>query len=220
MPIHGARAYRHFARALHGRRGAGAGDGRRQSRRAFGAMAVSRQPTRMLELSAFSHSRRSAEGRRQSDGLGTVAAGSPRRCGARRAAPVRRHAEGGLCGGPHRRVGRNRQPAAVCRRHRRRHERPAGALCIHRAGRRSDHRRHLQLPRGQPAGMAERAVSYLDDGVLEAIAREHDAGRRLLVALTGSPARAEAVWDIGRVAASRHPKSGALDKAGSPCGRR
>jgi hypothetical protein len=59
-------------------------------------------------------------------------------------------------------------------------------------------------------GMAERAVSYLDAGVLEAIARAHDAGRRLLVALTGSPARAEAVWDIGRVAASRHPQAGAL----------
>jgi hypothetical protein len=58
--------------------------------------------------------------------------------------------------------------------------------------------------------MAARAVSYLDDQVLEAIAREHDAGRRLLVALTGSPARAEAVWDIGRVAASRHPQAGAL----------
>lgn len=59
-------------------------------------------------------------------------------------------------------------------------------------------------------GVAERAVSYLDAGVLEAIAREHDAGRRLLVALTGSPARAEAVWDIGRLAASRHPNAAAL----------
>jgi hypothetical protein len=60
------------------------------------------------------------------------------------------------------------------------------------------------------SGMAERAVSYLDDGVLDAIAREHNAGRRLLVALTGSPARAEAVWDIGRVAASRHPQAADL----------
>jgi hypothetical protein len=60
------------------------------------------------------------------------------------------------------------------------------------------------------AGMAERAVSHVDDGVLEAIAREHNAGRRLFAALTGSPARAEAVWDIGRVAASRHPKAAAL----------
>ena len=68
----------------------------------------------------------------------------------------------------------------------------------------------FNCPADNLRGMAERAVSYLDDGVLEAIAREHAAGRQLLVALTGSPARAEAVWDIGRVAASRHPKSGAL----------
>jgi predicted RecA/RadA family phage recombinase len=68
----------------------------------------------------------------------------------------------------------------------------------------------FNCPLDNLTGMAERAVSYLDDGVLEAIAREHDAGRRLLVALTGSPARAEAVWDIGRLAASRHPKAAAL----------
>jgi hypothetical protein len=70
----------------------------------------------------------------------------------------------------------------------------------------------FNCPAGNLGGMAERAVAYLDDGVLEAIAREHDSGRRLLVALTGSPARAEAVWDIGRVAASRHPQAGALIK--------
>ena len=68
----------------------------------------------------------------------------------------------------------------------------------------------FNCPADNLTGMAERAVSYLDDGVLEAIAREHDSGRRLLVALTGSPARAEAVWDIGRLAASRHPKAAAL----------
>jgi hypothetical protein len=63
---------------------------------------------------------------------------------------------------------------------------------------------------GDLNGMAERAVSYIDSGVLEAIAREHDAGRRLFIALTGSPARAEAVWDIGRLAASRHPAAADL----------
>ena len=68
----------------------------------------------------------------------------------------------------------------------------------------------FNCPAGHLGGMAERAVSYLDEAVIEAIAREHDAGRRLLVALTGSPARAEAVWDIGRVAASRQPQAAAL----------
>ena len=57
------------------------------------------------------------------------------------------------------------------------------------------------------AGLAGRAASYLDDEALNAIAREHDDGRRLLVALPGSAARPEVVWDIGRLAASRHPSA-------------
>jgi hypothetical protein len=55
--------------------------------------------------------------------------------------------------------------------------------------------------------MAERAASYIDAGTLESIARRHDAGARLMVALPGSAARRETVWDIGAVAASRHPKA-------------
>ena len=58
-----------------------------------------------------------------------------------------------------------------------------------------------------PNSLAERAASYLDDKVLAAIAREHETGRRLLVALPGSAARSETVWDIGRLAASRHPNA-------------
>ena len=55
--------------------------------------------------------------------------------------------------------------------------------------------------------MAERAASYIDAGTLETIARRHDAGARLMVALPGSAARRETVWDIGALAASRHPKA-------------
>lgn len=59
-------------------------------------------------------------------------------------------------------------------------------------------------------GLAGRAASYLDDDVLNAIAREHEGGRRLLIALTGSAARAEVVWDIGRLATSRHADTAPL----------
>jgi hypothetical protein len=52
------------------------------------------------------------------------------------------------------------------------------------------------------AQMAERAASLLDESVLAAIAREHDAGRRLLVALPGSAARPETIWDLGLLAKS------------------
>lgn len=56
--------------------------------------------------------------------------------------------------------------------------------------------------------MAERAASFLNESVLAAIAREHEAGRRLFLALPGSAARAETVWDIGSIAKSGH--AGAL----------
>jgi hypothetical protein len=55
--------------------------------------------------------------------------------------------------------------------------------------------------------MAERAASYIDAGTLEIIARRHEAGARLMVALPGSAARRGTVWDIGAIAASRHPKA-------------
>jgi hypothetical protein len=59
--------------------------------------------------------------------------------------------------------------------------------------------------------IAERAASFLDESVLAAIAREHDAGRRLYIGLPGSAARPETVWDMGLLAKSRHP--GALPLA-------
>jgi hypothetical protein len=55
--------------------------------------------------------------------------------------------------------------------------------------------------------MAERAASYLDANVVEKIALRHETGARLLVALPGSAARRETVWDLGAIAASRHPEA-------------
>jgi hypothetical protein len=55
--------------------------------------------------------------------------------------------------------------------------------------------------------MAERAGAYIDAQSLEKIALRHEKGARLLVALPGSAARRETVWDIGALAASRHPKA-------------
>jgi hypothetical protein len=48
--------------------------------------------------------------------------------------------------------------------------------------------------------LAERAASLIDTTMLAAIAREHRAGRRLLIALQRSPARPAAVWDVGLLA--------------------
>ncbi len=55
--------------------------------------------------------------------------------------------------------------------------------------------------------MAEAAAAALDAPLLERIARKHAAGGRLLVALAGSAARRESVWDLGAIAASRSPKA-------------
>jgi hypothetical protein len=60
--------------------------------------------------------------------------------------------------------------------------------------------------------LAENAASFLDEGVLAAIAREHDAGRRLFVALPGSAIRPETIWDIGLISKSRDPAALALAK--------
>lgn len=49
--------------------------------------------------------------------------------------------------------------------------------------------------------MAARAIAYLDGGAIAQIARRHEAGARLLVALPGSAARRETVWDLGAIAA-------------------
>jgi hypothetical protein len=63
---------------------------------------------------------------------------------------------------------------------------------------------------GSLSDMAERAALSLNESVLAAIAREHEAGRRLYIALPGSPARPESVWDFGLLAKSRHSDSLAL----------
>jgi hypothetical protein len=55
--------------------------------------------------------------------------------------------------------------------------------------------------------VARLAASRIDKELLERIARKHEAGGRLLVALEGSAARPEVVWDIGRIAASHHPQA-------------
>ncbi|RTL64615.1 MAG: hypothetical protein EKK41_21395 [Hyphomicrobiales bacterium] len=57
---------------------------------------------------------------------------------------------------------------------------------------------------------ADEAVALLDADILGAIARRHRAGARLLVALPGSPARQETVWDIGALAAAGDNASHAL----------
>ncbi len=58
--------------------------------------------------------------------------------------------------------------------------------------------------------MAERAVSRITPTVIETIARRHEAGARLLIALPGSAARRETIWDIGAIAASRHREAKSL----------
>ncbi len=55
--------------------------------------------------------------------------------------------------------------------------------------------------------LADRATNYIDAQTLDTIARRHDAGARLQVALPGSATRRETVWDLGAIAASRHPKA-------------
>lgn len=60
---------------------------------------------------------------------------------------------------------------------------------------------------GRVEDMAERATSYIDAALLDGIARKHQSGGRLVIALPGSAARKEAIWDLGAIAASRHPNA-------------
>jgi hypothetical protein len=55
--------------------------------------------------------------------------------------------------------------------------------------------------------MARHAASYLNGALLEKIAQRHEEGARLLVALPGSAARPESAWDLGAIAATRHPNA-------------
>ncbi len=53
--------------------------------------------------------------------------------------------------------------------------------------------------------LAQRAVSFLDEALMAKIAAKHEAGGRLFIALTGSAARPDTLWDIGLIAASGRP---------------
>lgn len=55
--------------------------------------------------------------------------------------------------------------------------------------------------------LAREAAGLIDETMLNAIARRHESGARLLVALPGSAARRESVWDLGALAASKQPRA-------------
>jgi hypothetical protein len=60
---------------------------------------------------------------------------------------------------------------------------------------------------GTAKEMAHRAADRIDAAMLERIARKHENGGRLLVALPGSAARFETIWDLGAIAASRDARA-------------
>jgi hypothetical protein len=74
----------------------------------------------------------------------------------------------------------------------------------------------LRNPSLYPAGPLKRLVErYVTDDLLQAVASEHAAGRRLLVATTNLDTRAPVIWDLGAIATdavdgARHPGAGAL----------
>lgn len=49
--------------------------------------------------------------------------------------------------------------------------------------------------------------AMVDQGMLDAIAREHEKGRMLFIGTTNLDARRPVIWNIGKIAASRHPKA-------------
>ena len=59
------------------------------------------------------------------------------------------------------------------------------------------------------APLRELIARHVDEALLEAIAKEYQAGRRLYVVTTNIDAQRTAIWDMGRIAASGAP--GALD---------
>jgi predicted acylesterase/phospholipase RssA len=62
-----------------------------------------------------------------------------------------------------------------------------------------------QLSRPHPL---ERPITrYVDQALLDAVAAEHRKGRRLLVATTNLDAQRTAIWDMGAIAASNHPRA-------------
>lgn len=55
--------------------------------------------------------------------------------------------------------------------------------------------------------LAETIARYADGAMLDAIAREYLKGRLLLIGTTDLDAQRPVIWNIGAIAASRHPKS-------------
>ena len=73
-------------------------------------------------------------------------------------------------------------------------------------------------PRGYMAALFDDALAdttplrqtiarFFDQAMLDAIAAEHAKGRVLLIGTTNLDARRPVIWDIGQIAASRHPKA-------------
>jgi predicted acylesterase/phospholipase RssA len=55
--------------------------------------------------------------------------------------------------------------------------------------------------------LAQTIGHYTDQAMLDAIAREYQSGRLLLIGTTDLDAQRPVIWNIGAIAASRHPKS-------------
>ncbi len=55
--------------------------------------------------------------------------------------------------------------------------------------------------------LAETIAHYTDERMFDAIAREYRKGRLLLIATTDLDAQRPVIWNVGAIAASRHPKS-------------
>lgn len=76
----------------------------------------------------------------------------------------------------------------------------------------------VMQPRGYLAALFQDALAdntplrrtiarYVDQALLDAIAVEHAKGRVLLIGTTNLDARQPVIWDIGKIAASGHPKA-------------
>lgn len=55
--------------------------------------------------------------------------------------------------------------------------------------------------------LAETIARHTDQAMFDAIAREYQRGRLLLIATTDLDAQRPVIWNVGAIAASRHPKS-------------
>lgn len=55
--------------------------------------------------------------------------------------------------------------------------------------------------------LAETIAHYADQSMFDAIAREYRKGRLLLISTTDLDAQRPVIWNVGAIAASRHPKS-------------